>query len=132
MPRYYFHLRDGTGDVVDQEGVELPEAAEALAHAAAVARELMHQAEARTRHWQLDVFDGEAQVLYRLPFVAVDETIKHLPDLIRWQFERLCARKRELAEAVHQARLTMQQSRALVARARGKPYLVSHRFGQRL
>lgn len=132
MPRYYFHLRDGAGDVMDQEGVELPEPAEALAHAAAVARELMHQAESRTRHWQLDVADDETQVLFRLPFVAVDETIKHLPGRIRWQFERLCTRKRELAEAVHQAQRTVQQSRALVAQARGKPYLVTHRFGQRL
>jgi hypothetical protein len=90
----------------------------------------MHQAEARTRHWQLDVADGTAQVLFRLPFVAVDETIKHLPERIRSQFARLCARKRELAEMVHQARLTVQQSQALVARARGKPYLATHRFGQ--
>jgi hypothetical protein len=92
----------------------------------------MHQVEAKTRHWQLDVADEEGRLRFCLPFWTVDETIEHLPDLIRWQFEQLCARQRELVDAVHQARLTTLQSQALVAKARGKPYLVSHRFGQRL
>jgi hypothetical protein len=130
MPRYYFHLRDGAGGVTDRQGVELHDHAAAREHAAAVGRELMRQAEAKTRHWQLDVSDRRGGVLFRLPFASVDETIGHLPGELRKQIERLCVRQRELAEAVYQARLTVLESRALVARARGKPYLVTHRFGQ--
>jgi hypothetical protein len=130
MPRYYFHLRDGAGGVTDQLGVELPGRAEAEVHATAVARELMRQTETKTRHWQLDVSDRQGRVLFHLPFALVDDTIDHLPGPMREQVERLCARQRELAETVYQARLTLLEARALVARSRGKPYLISHRFGQ--
>lgn len=41
----------------------------------------------------------------------------------------MAERKRVLGEVIHTARTTIQESRALVARARGKPYLAT-RFGK--
>jgi hypothetical protein len=41
----------------------------------------------------------------------------------------MAERKRVAAEMIHSVKATIQESRALVARARGKPYLAS-RFGK--
>lgn len=41
----------------------------------------------------------------------------------------MAERKRVLGEVIHTARTTIQESRALVARAPGKPYLAT-RFGK--
>jgi hypothetical protein len=43
--------------------------------------------------------------------------------------ESISERKRLLSDAIHNVKGTIQESRALVARARGKPYLAS-RFGK--
>ena len=40
MPRYYFHVRRGQLTVLDQEGIELPDSAEAKAEAAERAQQL--------------------------------------------------------------------------------------------
>ena len=43
--------------------------------------------------------------------------------------EGLSERRRQLGDALHTVKATVQESRALVARSRGKPYLAS-RFGK--
>ena len=43
--------------------------------------------------------------------------------------ESMSEKKRLLSDAIYTAEATIQNSRALVARSRGKPYLVS-RFGK--
>jgi hypothetical protein len=131
MPLYYFNLRDGSAGVIDPEGTILPDDAAARAYALRVAHELMAHAEAKRRHWQLDVSDDSGEVLFHLPFVAADDTIHGLPATTRRLVERLCQEQRELAEAVFEARLMILRSRAVRARSRGKPYLVAE-FGRRV
>ena len=126
MPRYHFHLRDGAGGVTDTEGTDLPGRAAARAYAAQVARELMGRAEVKKRHWRLDVSDDTGKVLFEVPFAAVDSTIDHLCPTTRRLVERLCRNKRELAEAVFEARLAVLKSKAIHARSNGKPYLAAH------
>jgi hypothetical protein len=126
MPRYYFNLRDGGGGVTDPEGTDLPGRAAAKAYAAQVATELMGRAEVKRRHWQLDVSDGAGKVLFSVPFAAVDTTIDHLAPTTRSLIEQLCRNRRELGEAVFEARLAALKSKATIARSKGKPYLAAH------
>ena|SRR5690242_17913503 len=60
MPRYTFKLFDDSGAVEDDVGVSLPTAEVAYRYACDVALELMNCRELRTRHWQLDVYEGDA------------------------------------------------------------------------
>lgn len=131
MPRYCFNLRDGAAGVMDPEGAILPDDAAARAYAKQIVRELMANAEVRRRHWQLDVSDQSGRVLFRVPFVAVDDVFHRLPVTTRRLVERMCQRQRELAEAVFEARLMILRSRSVCARSQGKPYLVVE-FGRRL
>jgi hypothetical protein len=75
----------------------------------------------------LEVRDAGGCVLFQVPFAAVDRTIDHLDIETRNTVERLCRARRELAETVFKATV---QGRAIWARTNGKPYLVTHRFGQ--
>lgn len=131
MPRYFFNLRDGAGGVDDPDGAELSGEAAAMAYATDVAVELMRWAEAKRRHWQLDVYDEAGKLLFKVPFAAIDPTIDHLVPPLRASIEELCRNKRELAEAVFEARLAVLKSRATRARSNGKPHLAAQ-YGRRI
>ncbi len=60
--------------------------------------------------------------MFEIPFARLDETLDHLSPHWRSNIEDLCNRMRVLHEAYNAARITMRESRALVARSRGKPY----------
>jgi hypothetical protein len=83
------------------------------------------------RHWQLDVSDEKGKVLFRVPFATVDTTIDHLAPTTRSLIEQLCRNRRELGEAVFEARLATLKSRATLARSKGTPYLAAQ-FGRRI
>jgi hypothetical protein len=126
MPQYTFALRDGTRPVEDGSGVPLPDRESAIGYAENVALELMRGCEAETRIWRLDVFDQNGEVVSQIPFASLDPCLAHFLPAIRQQIIDFGERRRELMEAMHRARATMLEARALVARSRGKPYLASH------
>jgi len=128
MPVYTFKLRDGSGDLEDATGVELRHQDSAVRYAHDVVYELMKSRELETRSWRLEVYQGGGLVC-EIPFASVDPSLDHLSPKLRTMVEGLSERKRLLGDVMHAVKATVQESRALVARARGKPYLAS-RFGK--
>jgi hypothetical protein len=130
MPVYTFKLRDGRGGVEDATGIQLPRRDSAIHYAHDVVHELMRRRELETRSWRLDVYEAEDNSpICEIPFASVDSSLDHLTPKFRTLVESMSERKRLLSDVVHTVKSTIQESRALVARARGKPYLAS-RFGK--
>ena len=130
MPVYKFELNDGVWRVEDEIGVDLPDRRRALEHACAVVREMMGGCEAQTRSWRLNVYDGGGQRLFEIPFASLDRTLDHLAPELRTMVAELSHRVCSLKEALGAAIITLRESRALVARSRGRPYQVTH-LGER-
>jgi len=126
MPRYTFELQDGERPVGDETGVWFTDRQHALDHAYDVARELMNARELQTRTWRLDVYEDGARV-GEIPFAHLDRTLDHLNPALRTSVERGCDRLRDFRQALSAAQATVRESRALVARSRGKPYLATER-----
>jgi hypothetical protein len=126
MPLYTFELRAGSAPLFDSAGVHLPGRPHAVAYAREVARELMHGREAQTRSWRLDVYEDHGEQVCGLTFAAVDRTLDHLAPELRSSVERLSNSYRSWRDTVYAAQATMRESRALVAQARAKPYLVAN------
>ena len=122
MPRYTFELHNGESPVADEAWFSNRE--RAFDHAQHVARELMHAREPRTRSWRLDVYEN-GKCVQQLPFASVDSTLDHLKPALRKSVERSCDTLLGLHETMSSARATLRESRALVARSRGKPYLAT-------
>ncbi len=76
-------------------------------------------AEART--WRLDVYEDKGAQVFEIAFARFDEMFGHLTP----KMMDLRDRCRSLQEAMIAASITMRESRALVARSRGKPYLAA-------
>jgi hypothetical protein len=130
MPVYTFKLHDGCGGIDDEAGTSLADHDIALDYAHDVVHELMKGRELETRCWRLDVFEeGAAEPIHKIPFARMDASLDHLTPRFRDLVEAMAERKRSLGEVIHTVKSTIQESRALVARARGKPYLAS-RFGK--
>lgn len=125
MPLYTFKLRQGSAPLADDAGIHLPDREQALVYGKEVARELMQGREAKTRSWRLDIYENHGDRVFELPFAAIDPTLDHLVPEFRSTVERLSNAYRSWQETVHAARVTMRESRALVARSRGKPYLAT-------
>jgi hypothetical protein len=129
MPIYTFRLRDGTDGVVDETGVRLAGEDCAIQYGNDVVRELMKNRELETRSWRLDIYENSDTGICQIPFATVDPTLNHLEPKFRTMVEDVSERRRQLSEAIHSLNTTVTESRALVARSRGKPYLAS-RFGR--
>jgi hypothetical protein len=127
MPRYTFKLRDDDHGLEDDFGVSLPNTEIAHSYACDVVRELMDHREQRTRHWRLDVYEDNAEKVFEIPFASVDQTLDHLTPDYRAAVERCAQRIRSLKDVYYDATLTRRESQSLVARSRGKPYLVADR-----
>lgn len=125
MPHYTFALRDGLCRVQDPAGVRLRNRSAARAYALQVAQELMAGRERETRTWCLEVYGDNGAGLCSIPFASIDPTLDHLTPDHRAVIEGWCDRARSLQEAISTARATVQESQALVARSRGKPYLAA-------
>lgn len=126
MPLYTFELQDGERPVGDETGMWFADRERALDHAHEVARELMRARELQTRTWSLGVYEDGSRV-EQIPFARLDPTLDHLNPALRTNVERGCDRVRDFNQALCAARATLQESRALVARSRGKPYLATDR-----
>jgi len=127
MPRYTFKLSDDGNGVEDDVGVSLPNVEVAYRYACDVVFERMNCRELRTRHWQLDVYEGEGKKVFEIPFVRVDPTLNHLTAEQRKLVEHNSRLIRLLKDAVCAANLTGREARSLVAHSRGKPYLAADR-----
>jgi hypothetical protein len=134
MPVYTFKVRDGRGGAEDSVGVALHDRGEAEQYAQRVVRELMRARERRTRCWELEIYElghgGEPRHVLRIPFATADPTLDHLAPSLRATTELACQRRGSLAEIIHAAKLTVRESRALIARSRGKLYVAAE-FGER-
>lgn len=127
MPTYRFKLSDDSDGVEDDVGVSLPNAEIAYRYACEVARELMGHREQKTRHWRLDVYEDNGEKVFDIPFASVDRTLDHLGPVLRATVEQCAQRVRSLKDVHYDAALTCRESRSLVARSRGKPYLAADR-----
>lgn len=125
MPRYTFELWDGSHRIEDETGVSLPDREHVLRYAHEVVGELMSCREATTRSWCLDVYDDQGKRIFEVPFASIDPTLNHLLPELRTSIEELCNRYRSLSETIALTRATARETRALVARSRGRPYLAS-------
>jgi hypothetical protein len=125
---YTFQLRDGSHRIEDD--ITLSDRERAFEYARTVVCELMRCREQQTRTWRLDVYEDKGARVFEMPFARFDETLGQLSSKGRETIVDLCDRRRTLEEAMSTAVVTMRESRALVARSRGKPYLVAA-FGQR-
>lgn len=74
MPRFYFNLQLPNKELLDDEGMDLPDDAAARAHAECVARELSAGQEEKTRDWTLSVRDCKHHLQFSLPLKAAYST----------------------------------------------------------
>ena len=121
MPLYNFALHDGDYATED-EGMWLPDRERALQHAHHVARELMHARESQTRTWRIDIYEGGRQI-DGVPFARLDPTLDHLQPRVRAEIEVSCESIHSMRQMVSTTKATVRESRALLARSRGRPYL---------
>jgi len=71
MTRYFFHLRDGTEELLDDEGIEYPTLAAMRKAAVVAARDLMSGDVARgviDFRFRIDAEDDRGEIVYTLPF----------------------------------------------------------------
>lgn len=125
MPNYTFEIKDGCGGIEDGAAVTLADGTQVLQYAQEVAHELMRSREPQTRSWRLDVYDEDGDRVIELPFASVDPTLDHLRPEVRAMVEKYSDRRRSVEEMIFAARNTVRESRALVARSRGKLYVAA-------
>ena len=122
---YTFKLRGDNCGLVDTTGVALTDIASAYQYARSVARELMRSREIKTRYWLLEVYRDGQGPLFDILFARIDPTLDHLRRELRADVEKVSERKRALKDVIHAACLTLRESQSLLARSRGKPYLIA-------
>jgi hypothetical protein len=125
VPTYTFTLRSDGCDVNDDVGITLTDNASAYRYARTVACELMRCRETQTRCWHIKVYrDGEGP-LFDILFASVDPTLDHLRRELRGLVERVSERKRAYRDVVYACEVSLRESRSLLARSRGRPYLIA-------
>ena len=124
MRHYTFQLRHDEGSTEDETGIWLDDRERACDHARDVANELMRGQEAQARSWRLDVYE-DGKLVDQLLFASIDPTLAHLEPRLRASAERAAESQSGFHEALSDVRATLRESRALVARSRGKPYLAT-------
>jgi hypothetical protein len=128
MPLYFFHVRNGGSGLADHDGTALPDAQSAMNYARDLARELMRGNESRKRHWHVVVCDADGHELIDLPFITIDDSIRHLNPESRRLIEAMCEKRMALAEAMFATRMNVLRVRATVARSKARPYIAAE-FG---
>ena len=125
MPRFFFDLRNGSGNLLDRDGVDLPDIEAARNYAQGVARELMFRSEARKRCWWFMVRDQNHNELFALPFVDVDDTLRHLNAKSRELIRQASEKRLALAETIFHSRMNVLGVRATIARIKSRPYVAA-------
>lgn len=78
MGRYFFHLRDDVDDLLDLEGMELPDEHAARSQALKAARDtLSHEMKSGCvdLRYRIDVEDDAGRLVHSLPFAAAFEVL---------------------------------------------------------
>jgi len=78
LSRFYFQLREGLGQLLDPDGVELPDLQSAKAKALAAARDtLSHEMKAGILdlRYRIEVEDSAGSILYSLPLGGAFEIV---------------------------------------------------------
>jgi hypothetical protein len=125
MPLYFFNVRNGSGGFADRDGTELPDILSAKSYAQDLARELMRGNEPRKRHWHVVVCDLDGIELFDLPFVSIDDSLRHLNPDSRRLIEVMCEKRMALAETLVETRMNILRVRATVARSRSRPHVAA-------
>jgi hypothetical protein len=92
-------------------------------HGCQVADELMRHSSLRNWIFCILVRNDTGNILFKLPFAAANQNLALWMPEAKALVERCCEKRRDLAEVLHAVRKTVLQTRALVARSRGKPFL---------
>ena len=83
MARYFMHLRDGTEQILDPEGLEFP-SVDAVRKATLIAARDLMTGDIRTGvidfRFRIDVEDEAGEVIYTLPFKHAINIIPELPE----------------------------------------------------
>ena len=82
MARYFMHLRDGTEQILDPEGLEFP-SVDAVRKATLIAARDLMTGDIRTGvidfRFRIDVEDEAGEIIYTLPFKHAINIIPELP-----------------------------------------------------
>jgi hypothetical protein len=84
----------------------------------------MYGREKQIRSWCLEIYEDGVRV-HELLFASVDPTLDNLQPRLRATVEEASGKKRAFRDALAAVPETLRESRALVARSRGKPYLAT-------
>jgi len=78
MPRYFFHVRRGQMTILDQDGVELADVAEAAKEAIRRGREIARQNGANTASFGLGriIVDDEWRTIFELPLEDINNELR--------------------------------------------------------
>jgi hypothetical protein len=124
MPHYTFTLRADAESIEDENGMWFENREQARDYAVNVANELMRGQEQQTRSWRLDIYE-DGDLVGEFLFARVDPTLAHLEPRLRAVIEEVSENKRAFRAALSTVQTTLRESRALVARSRGKPFLAT-------
>jgi uncharacterized protein DUF6894 len=125
VPTYTFTLRGDGRDNSDDMGIALADNASAYGYACTVARELMRCRETQTRYWRIKVYrDGQGPV-FDVLFASVDPTLDHLRRELRALVESVSEKTGALKDVLYACEMSLRESRSLLARSRGQPYLIA-------
>ena len=114
MPVYFFSYKCDGNTLVDRDGEEFPDDQAAYAHAVEVAREIMRHREIDHRSSRLEVFDENLKPCFEVLFASVDETLGHLPPMMKGQIERGARSLASLHDAIVETRSTIAETRKLL------------------
>jgi hypothetical protein len=83
VARYFMHLRDGTEQILDPEGLEFP-SVDAVRKATLIAARDLMTGDIRTGvidfRFRIDVEDEAGEIIYTLPFKHAINIIPELPE----------------------------------------------------
>jgi Domain of unknown function (DUF6894) len=116
MPRFYFHLKDATHSVPDEDGSELPHAEAAYLYAFECAKELwgvlLEKGNDPTAY-AMEVMDGDANLVFLLPLTEALEAVRKRPMRVakaRRRTMQLLTHNKNLRESVtHEINATRQR-----------------------
>lgn len=116
MSLFYFILKAGRKTYPDTECQEFVDEADALAHARAVARELMRNREAKTAHWRIQVCDDYLQLRQECLFVDVDQRLEGLPADLQVSIAAVARTTANMSDAFRNIDATMADLRETLNR----------------
>jgi hypothetical protein len=127
MTRFYFDLLASDQLVRDEDGMDCCDSNAAQEYGRRIAREILQGNELSKRHWRLRIYDRHERRLpmAELLFASADPTLDHFTSRLRGSIEDMCRRHAELMECAAELKMTIHETRAVLARHGGKPFLAA-------